>query len=335
MSENEHAIEGEIVPAPQTGLSLGSLPMADPTEIVLRATEVAKVLTKVIKDQHLSRNIQGREYVYVTGWSTLGAMLGIMARETPGGTYAREDGSYVGSVDLIRVSDGMVIGGGTAVVGMDEKDRDGKLTWGARPEYARRSMAVTRAAGKAYRLTLAWIMALAGFEGTPAEEMDGLNLNDDDGFSKPKPKAPQTAQAPRRATQPAAPVQPHGANGKRPYSASGLREAIANSISARVAKDAAKAEAATDDAARKLATKWRNVMTGTTPDVSGDKARYAIASYLMSGEITTFKGLAVATVEALDKWLHDDPKSARAEAGNVWQELAALATDAENAPLDE
>lgn len=137
------------------------------------------------------------------------------------------------------------------------------------------------------------------------------------------------------APQTAASVQPHGANGKRPYSASGLREAIASSISARVAKDAAKAEVAPDDAARKLATKWRNVMTGTTPDVSGDKARYTIVGYLMSGDITTFKGLAVATVEALDKWLHDDPKSARAEAGNVWQELAALATAAELAPLSD
>ena len=34
------------------------------------------------------------------------------------------------------------------------------------------SMAQTRATGKAYRLALGWIMKLAGYESTPAEEMD-------------------------------------------------------------------------------------------------------------------------------------------------------------------
>jgi hypothetical protein len=36
-------------------------------------------------------------------------------------------------------------------------------------------MAVTRATGKAYRLAFSWIMNLAGYEVTPAEEMMGVN----------------------------------------------------------------------------------------------------------------------------------------------------------------
>lgn len=32
-------------------------------------------------------------------------------------------------------------------------------------------MAVTRATGKAYRLSYAWVMAMAGYETTPAEDM--------------------------------------------------------------------------------------------------------------------------------------------------------------------
>jgi hypothetical protein len=39
-------------------------------------------------------------------------------------------------------------------------------------EYAILSMAQTRAIGKAYRNLLAWLMKAAGFEATPAEEMD-------------------------------------------------------------------------------------------------------------------------------------------------------------------
>jgi hypothetical protein len=39
-------------------------------------------------------------------------------------------------------------------------------------EYAILSMAQTRAVGKAFRNQLAWLMKAAGFEATPAEEMD-------------------------------------------------------------------------------------------------------------------------------------------------------------------
>lgn len=319
MAENENAIEGEIVPAPQTGLSLGSLPVADPTEIVLRATAVAKVLTKVIKDQHLSRNIQGREYVYVTGWSTLGAMLGIMARETPNGTYAREDGSYVGSVDLIRVSDGMVIGGGTAVVGMDEKDRDGKLTWGARPEYARRSMAVTRAAGKAYRLTLAWIMALAGFEGTPAEEMDGLNLQDDDGFSKPKPKATQTAPAPRTAAPAPEAVSSQAETPEwpvRPWNATTVKawlETMYDGMS-----DNAKKTAMTAEEHKKLGMAVGSLFP--------DRATRRVFQFMMfGGDNISIENMSVATGKAYRAWARD-AKNAKIEVDNIiaTQEFAEI-----------
>ena len=42
-------------------------------------------------------------------------------------------------------------------------------------------MAQTRAEGKAFRMILAWLMKAAGFEATPAEEMDFKNdkVNDD------------------------------------------------------------------------------------------------------------------------------------------------------------
>ena len=62
----------------------------------------------------------------------------------------------------------------------DELDRYGKPVWSTRPRYARRSMAQTRATGKACRLAFSWIMALAGYEPTPAEEMPDTRQSDDD-----------------------------------------------------------------------------------------------------------------------------------------------------------
>ena len=39
-------------------------------------------------------------------------------------------------------------------------------------EYAVASMAQTRAVGKAFRLKIGWLLKIAGYETTPAEEMD-------------------------------------------------------------------------------------------------------------------------------------------------------------------
>jgi hypothetical protein len=115
-------------------------------------------------------------------------MLGVLPKEVD--TKRLEDGSYEAKVELIRTSDGTVIGGASALCGMDEP------RWAKMPEYARRSMAVTRATGKAYRLGFAWIMRLAGYAATPAEEMDfvegqarEVRSNEAPAPAPPKPKS--------------------------------------------------------------------------------------------------------------------------------------------------
>lgn len=151
--------EGEIVKV--ENVSLGSL-QVDPKSVVSRATEIAKELGDVIEKRKLYATIQGKKFVTVEGWSTLGALLGVLPREVE--TKRLEDGGYESTVELIRASDQAVIGKASAIVSMDE-------VWGKRLEYARRSMAQTRATGKAYRLGFSWIVKLAGYEPTPAEEM--------------------------------------------------------------------------------------------------------------------------------------------------------------------
>jgi len=150
-------------------LSLGALPTTGPVALIQQASQIATELAKIIKDRRLTSKIQGRDFVQVEGWSTMGAMLGVLPLEVQ--TIRLEDGGYEAVVELIRINDNAVIGRASAICGMDEKDSKGKPTWANRPEYARRSMAVTRATGKAYRLGFSWIMALAGYEPTPAEEM--------------------------------------------------------------------------------------------------------------------------------------------------------------------
>lgn len=162
-------------------VQLGVLSLYGPDEVIQIASAMAETLADVIRSRRLYVTISGKQYVKVEGWSTLGAMMGILPREVE--VNECENGDYLATVELIRASDGAIIGRASSLVSSDEK------LWQDRPRYARRSMAVTRATGKAFRLGFSWIMAIAGYEPTPAEEMPTI-LD-----SKPEPKTPTVRPA--------------------------------------------------------------------------------------------------------------------------------------------
>lgn len=129
--------------------------------------QLASVLTDFVKEKRLSQNIQGRPYVNVEGWQFCGGMLGILpiVRSTKDISTADEI-KFEADVELINIHSGNVVGAGNAVCSNKEK---GKKHFEA---FAVNSMAQTRAIGKAYRNMIGWLMKAAGFEATPAEEMD-------------------------------------------------------------------------------------------------------------------------------------------------------------------
>lgn len=167
------------MPTAPAAVSLGTLQAASPSALVAGASEMANALAGLIKSQGLSNRIQGREYVRVEGWTTLGVMLGVVAREVE---TVEDAGIYTATVELVRLSDGAVISRASAECGEE-------APWNKRPKYARRSMAQTRATGKACRLAFSWIMALAGYEATPAEEMEPVE------YAKHQHESPQPEPA--------------------------------------------------------------------------------------------------------------------------------------------
>ena len=173
----EMVVAGAAVPAPATLFRTD-----DPAEIIIRATATANALSEVLRTQKDARGnlklistISGREHVKVEGWTLCGTMLGVFAvtewtrkLTDPEGWEARVEARTLG---------GHIVGSAEAQCtreeeqwGWNPKGRNGRdLT--PRDDFALRSMAQTRATSKALRIPLGFIMELAGFESTPAEEM--------------------------------------------------------------------------------------------------------------------------------------------------------------------
>lgn len=149
----------------------------EPAEQVAKATEIANVLNDVIEKQKLFSVIQGKKYVKVEGWQLCGSLTGVLPREAK--VIMLADGSFEATVDLVRAVDGCIIGGASAICGIDEK------RWATADKYARRSMAITRAVGKSYRNIFGWVISLAGYETTGAEEMPAESSFDP---KKPEPQ---------------------------------------------------------------------------------------------------------------------------------------------------
>jgi hypothetical protein len=133
----------------------------DPDEVVAAAAAMAQSLASVIDRQDLYVTISGRRHVRVEGWTLLGTMLGVF----PVCVATAPVGNGWQATVEARTRAGEVVGCAVAICTRDE------ATWRDRPEYALLSMAQTRATSKALRQPLGFVVSLAGYDATPAEEM--------------------------------------------------------------------------------------------------------------------------------------------------------------------
>jgi hypothetical protein len=231
MTDPEPVIEGEVVEETPGG-STPSLPgvemveagtsvpaeatlfhTTDPAEVLLRATSVANALAEVLRTQKdaegkpkLISTISGREHVRVEGWTLCGSMLGVFA--IPIWTRKLTDPDGWESRVEARTLSGALVGAAEAQCLRTENQwsyeptgRGGRKLE-ARDDYALRSMAQTRATSKALRLPLGFIVTLAGFDATPAEEMP----QSESGRPQPQARRQEGPSKTPRRSRPARPV---------------------------------------------------------------------------------------------------------------------------------
>lgn len=135
-------------------------------------------MMKFIDDNKLSVSIAGKKYLQVEAWQFAGSQLNLTAivtdiEDVTPQTEGKLVPKYKATVEVIHNPTGQLVSRGFALCSKAESKKS------SFDEYAVASMAQTRAIGKAYRNILAWLVKMAGFEGTPAEEINRDTMEED------------------------------------------------------------------------------------------------------------------------------------------------------------
>lgn len=134
--------------------------------------DLADTLKQFVGEQKLFTIIKHKAYVHAEGWQFVYGAMGIVPiirsveRVETGDD---KEYKYKAVVELKLLSNNEIVGAGVAFC----SNKEPKKT--SFEEYAVASMAQTRAISKAGRLGFGWLMKVAGYQATPAEEVDEDN----------------------------------------------------------------------------------------------------------------------------------------------------------------
>ena len=167
-TERELVDHADLAVIPPSPISLFGT--SEPLAVLDQASKVAFALAKVINKQKLFTVINGKKHVHAEGWTLLGSMLGVFPQiewtrriKGEGADYS-QDGWEARAVAVVAAS-GVTVGSADSMCTRQEK------MWKDRDDFALRSMAQTRATVRALRGPLGFVIKLAGYAATPAEEV--------------------------------------------------------------------------------------------------------------------------------------------------------------------
>lgn len=161
-------MENKIQPMPEQALD-------KPKEKIKFATEAANELKKVVDDKNLKLVVKNSEHLYFEAWQTIGAFYNAIAGTDWVKAVKDDEDKIIGyeARSVVRSND-KTLSSAEASCMYDEPN------WSGKPDFQLRSMAQTRASSKALRNAFAWVVVLAGYGATPAEEMESVNSDNND-----------------------------------------------------------------------------------------------------------------------------------------------------------
>lgn len=143
-----------------------------PLETIEQGTAAANALSKVVEQKNLFKMIGEKKYLVAEAWQTICALD--YAAMVPEWTKEITDANgqivaYKARVNIVKGE--QIISSGEMICGLEEFPCRGKE--GFAKHRAAMSSAQTWAGAKAARMKYAWVVTLAGYAATPAEEMPG------------------------------------------------------------------------------------------------------------------------------------------------------------------
>lgn len=158
---------------PAMGTLRVSLAQQDPEQVLEFAHKAAKALTDVIAAKPKKVMIRGEQYLTFEDFQTLGRFYGVTAGIEWCKAATDERKAFGYEARAIAYHAGHIISAAEASCFRTES------LWFDKPSFQIKSMAQTRAAAKALRNVLAWVVVLAGYKPCPAEEMIDYNKSSD------------------------------------------------------------------------------------------------------------------------------------------------------------
>ncbi len=155
----------------QTGKEL-SIEIFDPAKAVEQGKLAAQALKAVVDNKPKKVIINGEQYLEFEDWQTLGRFYGITAG-TVETTEIIRDGKLVGFSAKAEALQGLYRQKRVRISSAEASCLRSERNWIDKPEFQLKSMAQTRASAKVLRNVLAWVVVLAGYRPTPAEEITG------------------------------------------------------------------------------------------------------------------------------------------------------------------
>lgn len=189
---------GELVAAVEQSTAQHSLDLIKSNDVLENENQQATLVVKqilhnkpkpvMIKNKKTGESKRHLEY---EDWIALGNAYGITVKTRAEPVEVFEAKGFKGYASVIRVFDGVEIGGAESYCLDNEK------LWERRDYFQMSSMAQTRAGSKALSNALRGVVALdKSLNGTPAEEMEGIN--NDDQPKQPAPKPPKPTPKPTK-----------------------------------------------------------------------------------------------------------------------------------------
>lgn len=156
-------MSGEVAVIEEKDLTVVRTP-----EIVLsEAQRAARALADVVSKKKKPVIMNGEQYLEFEDWQTVGKFYDVTA--------------YVVSTKPIEIGDAKgfearatAVKNGVEISAADAMCMNDEPNWKHKPSFQLRSMAQTRACAKALRNVLAWVVVLAGYRATPAEEIQDM-----------------------------------------------------------------------------------------------------------------------------------------------------------------